>query len=133
MYILDSLSTPEIAIDLGTANTRIGTARMPIIESATQLPSAPPGSTRFPLRHGFVVDIARFVSDFFIRLPDVDATEIIESGIVVTGGGAALPRCIDRLAQRLRMCPRTPDDPLLAVIDGARAMLEPARATNLWR
>ncbi|MHB0968484.1 MAG: hypothetical protein ACYC7A_08860 [Thermoanaerobaculia bacterium] len=43
MYILDSFSTPEIAIDLGTANTRIGAARTEFIESVTQLPDATPG------------------------------------------------------------------------------------------
>jgi rod shape-determining protein MreB len=308
VYILDSFSAPEIAIDLGTANTRIGTARSALVESVTQIADAAPGGVvRFPLRHGFVVDIqaaselltplirqvagrkkfppralvcipnqatdderealitatmeagakavaivpevlaaavgggvdlasasasmlvdvghgvtdvavfragqivrsaslrvacsdlhilvgdwlkwhrgiaaraqqlerivrtacahgvddafeftfvdeaqcapvtagevralldttlddiAGFVADFFVRLPDADAAEVIESGVVVTGGGAALPRCIDRLAQSLRMVPRTPDDPLHAVINGARSMLETARATDLWK
>lgn len=77
-------------------------------------------------------DIASFVTSFFVRLPDSEATEIIENGIVVTGGGASLPRCVARLTHHLRLAPEIPADPMHAVIAGARTLLTGPKAGELW-
>jgi rod shape-determining protein MreB len=68
-------------------------------------------------------EIAIFVAEAVRELPDLLAAEVIESGIHVTGGGAALPRLVQRIESAVRLPLKHVHDPLSAVIRGAGAML----------
>jgi rod shape-determining protein MreB len=65
-------------------------------------------------------------------LPANLACEVIESGISLTGGGACLAGMADLIAAETAIDVRPADDPLHAVINGARQMLSVGIATNLW-
>jgi rod shape-determining protein MreB len=72
-------------------------------------------------------EIASFIGNAFLNLPDTIAAEIIESGLTVTGGGAKLARLVARIESRISM-PLTPSrEPLGAVVHGAGAMLRNRR------
>jgi rod shape-determining protein MreB len=60
----------------------------------------------------------------FLSLPDRDAVEVIEGGVLLTGGGALLPGLRGALAEVTGLDLRLAPDPLHAVVDGARAILE---------
>lgn len=71
-----------------------------------------------------VIDsIAAFIAQTVRDLPDALATEVIESGIHVTGGGAHLARLVREIERRIGMPLIQMDEPLNAVIRGAGAML----------
>jgi rod shape-determining protein MreB len=70
-----------------------------------------------------VDDIASFIASAFMQLPDATVAEIIESGIIVTGGGAKLARLVARIEHRINMPLTASREPLGAVVRGAGAML----------
>jgi rod shape-determining protein MreB len=55
--------------------------------------------------------------------PDVSC-EVIESGVLLVGGGSLVRGLRERLARETALDVRSPDDPLHAVITGARVMLD---------
>ncbi|MGZ5446280.1 MAG: rod shape-determining protein [Thermoanaerobaculia bacterium] len=55
------------------------------------------------------------------------ATEVIESGIHVTGGGARLDRLVDRIEETVGLPLTCAGEPLGAVIRGAGEMLRNRR------
>lgn len=57
---------------------------------------------------------------FFKRLPDRVACEVIENGVVLVGGGAMLRELKRRISARSGLAVRVPDNPLMAVIEGAK-------------
>ena len=59
--------------------------------------------------------------------------EVIENGICLTGGGAQLQGLPERLAAATSLDVRVADDPMMAVINGARQMLDVGIATDVWR
>ena len=59
--------------------------------------------------------------------------EIVESGVVLTGGGALIPGMAYRLSYTLELPVRMPEAPLESVISGARQMLAVAEAARLWQ
>lgn len=67
--------------------------------------------------------IASFIATTFRELPDGMATEVIESGIYVTGGGAKLERLVDRIEEKVGLTLTCSGEPLRAVIRGASKML----------
>lgn len=79
-----------------------------------------------------VGEIALFVREVVRGLPSAIAVEVIESGMWITGGGAALPRLAQRLERTTRLDVHSPADPLRAVITGAGRMLTIADSTLLW-
>jgi rod shape-determining protein MreB len=66
-------------------------------------------------------------------LPPRTSCEVIENGLCLTGGGAKLNGISHRLAQATSLDVRAADDPMRAVINGARKMLRVGVATNIWR
>lgn len=78
-----------------------------------------------------IARIATQVARFVAALPPKTGCEVIESGILLSGGGALLDGMAARLATttgiRVRIAPR----PLPAVLDGARDVLVAARAAGL--
>jgi rod shape-determining protein MreB len=66
-------------------------------------------------------------------LPGRAGAEIIESGLLVTGGGALLSGVCDRLAAATGMAVRRAADPLRAVIRGAREILPTVVQHDLWQ
>lgn len=62
------------------------------------------------------------VADFLRGVPHEPGCEIIESGILLTGGGAMLPGMARRLSQATAIPVRIAPNPLDAVILGLRAM-----------
>lgn len=81
-----------------------------------------------------IADAALFAAAEFVRSLDGRCgAEILESGVVLTGGGALIPGMADRLAQKLRLPVRLAPAPLESVIRGARQMLDVADAARLWR
>ena len=59
----------------------------------------------------------------FRRLPAKVATEVIESGITLVGGGALLREMQLRMADRTGLAVRVPRNPLTAVIEGAAQVI----------
>jgi rod shape-determining protein MreB len=74
-----------------------------------------------------VDEIASFLASSIRRLPDGIATEVIESGVCITGGGARLGRLVSRIEQRTGLTITQPADPMTSVIRGAAAMLRNER------
>ena len=66
-------------------------------------------------------------------LPPRTSCEVIENGLCLTGGGAQLNGISYRLSQATSLDVRTADDPMRAVINGARKMLRIGVATDIWR
>jgi len=64
--------------------------------------------------------LARGAAAFFRRLPDRTACEVIENGLLLVGGGAMLRELRRRISLQTRLAVRVPDQPLNAVIEGAR-------------
>jgi len=65
-------------------------------------------------------------------LPLKTSCEVIENGICLTGGGAKLRGINDRLAEATSLDIHTAKDPMRAVINGARQMLQVGAATGIW-
>jgi len=66
------------------------------------------------------------------ELPPATSCEVIESGICLTGGGANLRGFTQRLSLATSLEVRPAEDPMRAVINGARQMLKVGAETNLW-
>ena len=66
-------------------------------------------------------------------LPLRTSCEVIENGLCLTGGGAQLRGISDRLARETSLDVRTANDPMRAVIKGARQMLKVGVETNIWQ
>lgn len=66
------------------------------------------------------------------NLPPKTASEIIESGICLTGGGARLHGLAELISAETGVTVKPAVDPLRAVINGAREMLTVAADTGLW-
>lgn len=67
------------------------------------------------------------------ELPAQYGAEIVENGILLTGGGALLPGMCERLAAETQLSVRRAADPLRAVIRGAREILPTVARHNLWQ
>lgn len=80
-----------------------------------------------------VTEISQFLRDEVRNLPASMATEVIENGMWITGGGATLPRLTHRIERTTRLDVHRPIDPLHAVITGAGLMLSVAESTLLWQ
>ena len=65
-------------------------------------------------------------------LPALRACEVIESGITMTGGGAAVSGLAARLAERTGIVVRVAPRPSTCVVHGIAAMLPAADALGLW-
>lgn len=66
-------------------------------------------------------------------LPLKTSCEVIENGICLTGGGAKLRGINDRLAEATSLDIHTAKDPMRAVINGARQMLQVGAETGIWK
>lgn len=67
--------------------------------------------------------IAFFVATMFRRLPENVAAEILQSGMMIAGGGAKLDLLVERIERATGLTTDRPSDPLHCVIAGARSML----------
>lgn len=76
--------------------------------------------------------LGAFVEGFVRSLDARAGAEVIESGLVVTGGGGLLPRLTAQLARATRLDLRVAHDPLRAVIRGACRLLPQAGREGLW-
>ena len=66
-------------------------------------------------------------------LPLKTSCEVIENGLCLTGGGAQLQGISDRLAKATSLDVRVANNPMRAVINGARQMLAVGKATDIWK
>jgi rod shape-determining protein MreB len=71
--------------------------------------------------------IASHVAAFVAGLPAELAAEVADAGLCVTGGGALLGGMVARLVGELRCAVWRAPDPLLSVVDGARALAHAGR------
>lgn len=105
--------------------------RMQGVRLRDQRPDALPSRYREAVSAA-MVSIDAMVSGFLRDMPARIGAEVIDSGIVVTGGGALLPGMADYLENltgiRVTAAPR----PLTAVVRGAQAMLPVVTALNQW-
>jgi rod shape-determining protein MreB len=76
--------------------------------------------------------IVQAVCQALDALPAKTASEVIESGICLTGGGARLHGMAELIATETGVTVKPASDPLRAVINGARQMLTVAAKTKLW-
>jgi rod shape-determining protein MreB len=67
-------------------------------------------------------EIAGHVGAFFAGLPEEWAREVADAGVCLTGGGALLGGMVERLVGELGLAVWRAPDPLLSVVDGARAL-----------
>jgi rod shape-determining protein MreB and related proteins len=78
-------------------------------------------------------DEALLATARFVRLLDPRrGAEVVESGVVLSGGGALVPGMAARLSALLELPIRVAPTPLESVIHGAREMLAVAPAARLW-
>jgi len=80
-----------------------------------------------------VEEILAAINSFLLDLPHTLGSEIIDNGIWLTGGGALIPGIRERLEERTGINVKTVDNPLFAVIEGARDILPVVAALNQWR
>jgi len=80
-----------------------------------------------------VEEILAAFNSFLLDLPHTLGSEIIDSGIWLTGGGALIPGIRARLEERTGINVRSVGNPLFAVIEGARDILPVVAALNQWR
>jgi rod shape-determining protein MreB len=73
------------------------------------------------------------VRDLLGELPADLGAEVIESGILLSGGGALLPGMAARLETLTGITVQRAPDPLRAVISGARVILPTVVENNLWQ
>ncbi len=73
-----------------------------------------------------IIEISNTAINLLRKVPPALGCEIIESGIVLTGGGALLPGLRERLAEATHIKVTTPTEPLDVVIKGLEGMLMPA-------
>lgn len=76
--------------------------------------------------------ITAAVVDFLNEVPVKIGAELIDSGIVLTGGGALLPGMRDLIEKKTGIRTTCPTHPLTAVVRGAYAILPVVTALNQW-
>lgn len=79
----------------------------------------------------YVVEILATINDQLRTIPHDLGCEVIESGIVLTGGGALLPGMSERLSAATAINVTVPPSPLDVVIRGIRRMQDSAAVTRL--
>lgn len=78
--------------------------------------------------------IAARIAGFVSGLPEPIGRDVIDAGLCLTGGGALLAGMVERIVGELDMAVWRAPDPLLAVVDGARAVAAgAARIPLAWR
>jgi rod shape-determining protein MreB len=77
--------------------------------------------------------IVAHVTDFVAGLPAELAAEVADAGVCLTGGGALLGGMSERLVGELGRAVWRAPHPLLAVVDGARALARAGRAAPALR
>jgi rod shape-determining protein MreB len=77
-------------------------------------------------------DMLDSVDSFLRDLPPSLGCEIIDNGILLTGGGALIPGIRERLEERTGINVRTASRPLFSVVEGARNILPVVTALNQW-
>ncbi|MEO8352372.1 MAG: rod shape-determining protein [Chthoniobacteraceae bacterium] len=80
--------------------------------------------------------IVRIVDAVLALLGDIPARmhlEVIESGVILAGGGALLPGMRERIERATSLTTFVACDPMRAVIIGAQAMLETAEQIGFWK
>lgn len=76
-------------------------------------------------------EILEHVAGFVAGLPDELASEVADVGVCLCGGGALLGGMAERLVGELKLAVWRAPDPLLAVVDGARALSRAGRVPAL--
>ena len=119
------------AISDGEANEILGTLGVAVSSSASRdtIRQVHPAATVEPV----VEEILATIDSFLRDLPHSLGCEIIDSGIWLSGGGALIPGMRERLEECTGINVRTADNPLFAVIEGARVILPVVAALNQWR
>lgn len=72
------------------------------------------------------------INSFLLDLPHDLGSEIIGSGIWLTGGGALIPGIRERLEDQTGISVTIVDNPRNAVVEGARVILPVVTALNQW-
>lgn len=80
-----------------------------------------------------VVELLIATVDSFLRdMPHELGSEIIESGIWLTGGGALITGIRERLEEQTGISVTIVDNPRIAVVEGARVIMPVVTALNQW-
>lgn len=93
--------------------------------------AAVPGAVVVAAADRAMDEIVAHVARFVARLAPQAGCEVIESGIVLSGGGALLDGLAERLADATGIAVRTAAEPLPAVLHGACDVLATLRARRL--
>lgn len=107
-----------------TAAVRVGCGQISLLRQ--------PGS--FPDRHSFqpvLESITGLIDDFLQNLSPEAGCEVIENGILLTGGGALIPGLSRYLEQHSGISVITAPKPRDSVVEGARAILPVVVMLNL--
>ncbi|MDY0301349.1 MAG: rod shape-determining protein [Trichlorobacter sp.] len=79
-----------------------------------------------------MLPVSAMITRFLHDLPAVTGAEIIENGVVLTGGGALLPGAGDYLEELTNIKFIVAEQPLTAVIRGAQSMLPVVATLKQW-
>ncbi|WP_231934395.1 rod shape-determining protein [Geobacter sp. DSM 9736] len=103
---------------------RIGVARRDKLAAGEEMISAVE-----PVMKEMLGSISSFLQDAPHRL----GSELIDSGIRLTGGGALIPGMRQRVEEQTGITVTFAPHPLEAVVEGVRAILPVVAATDMWR
>ena len=94
--------------------------------------SGAPDSVEQTFPNSAVEEILNTIDSFLRDLPHTLGSEIIDSGIWLSGGGALIPGIREKLEQRTGIKVSIVSNPLSAVVEGARVILPVVTALNQW-
>lgn len=118
----------QAIMQAGEPWSRAGDAEAALRTYGIAMPKAGSGAALEP-----VVDaLFDSIGDFLRGLPPALGCEIIDSGIRLSGGGALIPGLPERMERLAGISVKVAENPLLAVIEGARSILPVVTALNQW-
>ncbi len=127
-FDLNMAEAGRIIAVAGTERTRLNDVSILVkvasLDGAKQEPLPVRPATLQDMIEPLVLEITGTAINLLRKVPPAVGCEIIESGIVLTGGGAMLPGLRERLAEATSIKVTIPAEPLDVVIKGLRGMLE---------
>lgn len=117
-----------------TAAVRVGCSQMRVALAQRQAATGTSGHPGSELEQGLypaLHTIIGLIDDFLKNLRPEEGCEVIESGILLTGGGALIPGLRGYLEQRFDIAVRVAPRPITSVVEGAHAIVPVVVMLNL--
>lgn len=114
------------AIRVGCGQMRVALAQPPAAATSNQ-PDGELEQGLYPALH----TITGLIDDFLKNMRPEEGCEVIETGILLTGGGALIPGLRRYLEQRFDIAVRVAPRPITSVVEGAHAIVPVVVMLNL--